>query len=145
MKSTLCLVSLWIATLVLHAVDAPEERVKLYSHVGRSTATNEWWLGASRAGSLPKWNPEQDKEPPLPLAKALEIARKGGDERERLESVAIQSILGADYAPPFNSVFYYAVWFKGGFERRLCVILMDGSILQPIQSPPRRTDPEDIR
>jgi hypothetical protein len=81
---------------------------------------------------LPQWQPERGDPLPLSLLKAIGIARKRGGSNEKLESVAIQSIRGAEYAPPFDTVFYYKCTFRvGPFDQRTSIILMDGTVLEP--------------
>jgi hypothetical protein len=62
---------------------------------------------------------------------AIRIARQEGSASDKLESVAILSIPAAEYMPAFNRVFYYKCVFRvDPFDRRVCVVLMDGSVLQ---------------
>ncbi len=133
MNTVACLLLAWLTLLPLIGAQAPENRVMLFSHTRRSGITFEWWLSQSRAALLPRWNPDEGDEPPLSLTKAIATAQKEGEKSEKLESVAIVSIPGAEYALPFDKVFYYKVTFKvGSFDRRVCVVLMDGSLLRPV-------------
>jgi hypothetical protein len=121
-----------------------EDQVQLFSHKRRSGRVYDWWLAESRTVGLPVWNVEQKEEPPLPLLRAIEIARAAGEKWERLESVAILSIPGAEFEPPFGRVFYYKCVFRvETFDRRVCVVLMDGTILEPVIAPRTKPFPGD--
>src|SRR5689334_3921852 len=112
--------SLWLclSSVCLRAA-VPEDVLALLSHHRRSGFTYEWFLPASRASAPPKWRPEKGEEPPLSLMKAIAIARKAGEPWERLESVSILSIPGAEDLPAFRGVFYYKLLFKvEEFDRR---------------------------
>jgi hypothetical protein len=108
-----------------------EDDVLLYSLAARSGITNEWRLYQSVA-KRSLWVPDEQELPPLSFAKALAIGRKAGDPQDKLESIGIYNIPGAEHLPPFDRVYYYRCIFRiGHFERRCCIILMDGSILEP--------------
>lgn len=135
LKRELYLIFSLCTIAILSASESTEDRVLLFSHMRRSGITFEWWLPASRARNLPKWQAEEKEHPPLAMTDAVRIARNKGQKGEKLVSVAVQSIPGAEYAPPFNTVFYYKVTFQvDSFDRRVCAVLMDGSVLEPIKT-----------
>jgi hypothetical protein len=129
----------WFLTLlavniVSHST-ASEEWVRLHSDRYRSGVTFEWWLSESRAKDLPKWNHEANQDRPLSLLKAIEIARKSAGAFNKLDSVSIDSIRGADDYPPLSEVFYYRVVFRGPpYDHRTCIVLMDGTLVRPTRA-----------
>ena len=135
MKKTIGLFLVLFAVLRVHGAEVGEDRLKLFTHTRRSNITYEWWLGASLAAAIPKWQPEIRDEPPLSLKKAIAIARKEGQKGEELESVEILSIRGLQFVPAFNSFFYYKLTFRSLmlFDRRVCIVLMDGKVLAPLE------------
>jgi len=133
MKLTCCLAILGVVLVIHGYAAAVDDKVRLLSATRRSGVRYDWILPSSRASAAPVWRPDQGQEPPLALMKAIAIARNDGEKGEKLESVAILSIPGATYAPPFDTVFYYKCTFIADpFDRRICIVLMDGTVLRPI-------------
>ena len=97
------------------------------------SGTNIWWLSATQAARLPKWDP-RSTQPPLSLNKALKSAKKwidskgGGD----VEEVILRPV-GRRDSSPYRYLFYYR--FSFGVvpygNHLTCIVLMDGTILKP--------------
>jgi hypothetical protein len=105
------------------------------SHVRRSGETNEWWIAESRLAKLPQWHPTKQKSPPLSLEKAVRIAEKwikhteGGTEYEPTE-ITVRSLHPDENE--FRYHYYYRITFPTRpFDEAVCVVLMDGSVLEP--------------
>jgi hypothetical protein len=113
---------------------AEEVRIKLFSHMRRSGVTNEWWLPMSRLKALPKWNPEKE-ELPLSLEKALQTARKWACAMQETTGIWLQSVTILSIQPnqeEFRYVFYYRFIFGvDPFDRMACIVMMDGTVLEP--------------
>ncbi len=84
--------------------------------------------------NLPKWNPDKQALP-LTLENALKMAsewvtKKRGGGTPQLESVTVKSINPDE--KEFASTFYYVFIFGvSTFDRMGCIVLMDGTILEP--------------
>jgi hypothetical protein len=121
-----------IATGSCSAADS--ERIYLCANARRSGVTNEWWLPLARLDSLPKWYPE--KQPlPLSLEKALRTAKKWAAEQAGVPKIWLQSVTIRSVQPNeerYQHVFYFKFLFGvDPFDRIACVVLMDGTVLEP--------------
>jgi hypothetical protein len=121
------------------AAGGEDVRIYLFSHARRSGTTNEWWLPVSRFSRLPKWNPEKD-ELPLPLGEALRIARHWIALKPHRSPLPLESVTLIPIQPneeEFRHAFYYQFLFRvDPFDSMACIVLMDGTVLEPDIAPP---------
>jgi hypothetical protein len=108
--------------------------ILLFENFRRSGKTNEWWLTKNRIKLLPRWKYVRE-EIPLPLKNAITIATnwiiaKEGPGVPYIDSIAIDSLNSneSEYRYVYYYKFVYSVRF---FDQGVCVVLMDGTILEP--------------
>jgi len=124
--------TIWILLLggvaQCHAEDA---LTFLYSHETQGEFTNVWKVSAN-ALKKSLWHPGNE-EPPVPLGKIVQLAKKwvvatGANTNCWVNTIEIR-VLGEN-----GSICYYNVLFGGvGYfgHRRRCILLMDGTIVEP--------------
>ena len=117
-----------------HIGAAEEDQYLVLSNIRRSGLTNEWWLPAGRFKKLPRWEPGA-KPPPLSLEKAIQTARAWVVSHEKATNhfVAHIEITTLDSGhEEFSHTFFYRFTFGvGPFDWTCCVVLMDGTVLEP--------------
>jgi hypothetical protein len=115
-------------------------KLELYRHETNAAElnhiTNVWSVSTESLDKVPSWA-MGDGEPPLPLGKAIELARawivsKGCQTNSWVREVVVRPVYpdGGKY----KHICYYNILFGGvglyGHFRR-CIILMDGTIVEP--------------
>ena len=135
MKTLACLV--FIELLVRpFLVIAAENALKIFEYYGRDGITNEWYLPVERTLNCPRWDPFK-AEPPLSVTNAVAIASNWVARQPRIwgppsrvDTITLNSL--HSNRAPFAGVFYYRIIFDTGtFDHRACIVLMDGSVLEP--------------
>lgn len=113
---------------------------EFYSETRRSGATNEWWISGKRLAKLPTWDPIKEG-PPISVGKAMKLATKWMMKRERLTGpyFDVERIVLFRIGPEssaYRDVFCYIITFGvGSFDHQSCVVLMDGTVLEPKVKP----------
>jgi hypothetical protein len=106
--------------------------------------TNEWFVSTNQALSSPRWDP-LNAAIPLSPDKAVRIAHRwietNGDTPGSGMTIRIRPLA---MFPPYASTYVYIITFDVGFDDQMsCVILMDGSVVEPVRLPlkvPRRPE-----
>ena len=119
----------------LGQVDAEKANyIELYHHVNQWGSTNVWFASQYTLTHTPKWKAGEE-EPPLSLGKAIDIARKHLAYPDGKGAYWIQEIAVTPFAPTSNTGIYYYNIVLGGTSYvghwNRCIILMDGTIVQP--------------
>ena len=144
--SIICL-TFFIFTL---AVSAGEDfKFPIYRHISGYGVTNTWLVSMSTLKKLPGWN--EQGEPPLPVGKAVSLAKawivsKGFNTNCYVGSIEFRSASSGE--PPTNPspsglrpCWFYIIHFEevamvGSWAT--CVVLPDGSIVEPECTPATR-------
>jgi hypothetical protein len=125
-------------TLALGTACQADSRIKLGEQTRRSAHLYEWWITPERLKNTPQWR-QQQGNPPLSLKRALGIAQKwivkqeGGGKGAATPEVDTLTIASLhDDVGPYRFVYYYKIIFRvRQFDFMTCVVLMDGTVLQP--------------
>jgi len=134
--------TLLIFTLVAYAGE--NFPFPIWGRVSGYGITNTWFVASSRMEKAAGW--DEKGEPPLPVGKAVSLAKawvisKGGSTNSYVETVEFRS---ADRgAPPGSSSKFRPFWFyKIKFYQvaqfgssMTCVVLLDGSVVEPESEP----------
>jgi hypothetical protein len=117
------------------------QAVRLFHLERRSGEINEWWADVDRLKTLPKWAPWK-QAPPLSLKDALSIASRwlkkwDGGSLGSVDSILIGS-LHADAGELANTFYYRIDVVPREFDQMSCIVLMDGTVLEPTKTQPRR-------
>jgi hypothetical protein len=106
--------------------------------------TNQWWLPLERLERLPRWRGEGN--PPVSISKALKIARRwikpkagAGD----VDHVLLRPINPDASEAKYRLTYFYTIEFcVAPYGNHItCVVLMDGSVLEPNYLPWREPGP----
>jgi hypothetical protein len=115
----------------------------VFEHSGRDGLTNQWFISEQQIDRSPRWDPLKGDVPPLSVPGAVKIA-SAWLERQRstnqvlviwgppkqVEAIKIKFLPSTD--PRWHGVSWYIIMFETGqFDHRACVVLMDGSVLEP--------------
>ncbi len=136
------ILSILLIGLACHA-RGEDEKIWLYAQMRRSGETNEFWLPVSRLKRLPRWDPLHQK-PPVSLTKAIQTAskwlaaREGGGERG-VDEITICS-LHSDEQQFWHFFYYRFIFNTRPFDQAACIVLMDGTVLEP-EPPPSESTP----
>jgi hypothetical protein len=150
MKIVFQIICLTLSIFSLAARAGEEFKISVHQHVSGYGITNTWFIAKSRLEKLPKW--DEQGEPPLSVGKAASLAKdwvvsKGGQTNCYVVSIQFRSIdRGNPPVPPskesllspvraywFYVVNYYQVYQYGSSVT--CVVLPDGSIIEPESTP----------
>jgi hypothetical protein len=114
----------------------------------RFGADEEWWLSPAKTKSVPRWDPHKG-DAPLALKKALQIAIKWERGRDKarenvsagasIDSISILS-LHHESGPLLNFFYYRIIFIPRQFDAEACIVLMDGSVLEPTVKWPSLND-----
>jgi|SRR5581483_8780568 len=112
-----------------------EEPLKIWEQCGRNGITNQWFLSAKQFQTLPKWNPLK-RRPPLSLRRAVKIGARWVQHQVHRNAEPIVNTIALESVPfddaRGDNVFVYKILFYAApFDFRGCVVLMDGSVLEP--------------
>ena len=133
----------WIFIFAIFPLDVIAQTRELPSDEGsilicansrRSGETNRWWLLKSRLLTLPKWR-YQNEEIPLALKDAIAISKKWiiakeGPGEFDIDTITIDS-LHSD-SKDYRYIYYYKIVYSvRAFDRGVCIVLMDGTVLEP--------------
>jgi hypothetical protein len=145
--SIICLI-FFIFTLGVSA--GQDFKIPIYQHISSIGYTNTWLVRMSTLKKLPGWN--EQGEPPLPVGKAVSIAKawmvsKGFNDNCYVGSIEFRSVDPGE--PPASLVklsspsglrpcWFYIIHFEevamvGSWAT--CVELPDGSIVEPESAP----------
>jgi len=137
MKSCL-LTCIFIFTLFFTSHSFGQDaKLQIYVHEARGGYTNIWRVSLSRIQATPWW--KVGEKPPLSLDKAIEIAKTnvldGGESKDFwIDDVDIHPVIFGFKEKKGQSVYFYNICFSGpsfaGYRRR-CIVLMDGTVVQP--------------
>lgn len=137
-----------IIVVTLGGSPAVAAEIKLHHLERRSGETNEWWVGTERLRKVPKWDPSR-QNPPLELAKALKIAmrwlatRDGATTPGQVDAVMICSLHAE--SGELRNMFYYRVdVVPREFDQMSCIVLMDGTVVEPKQLSPKHESSEGL-
>lgn len=105
--------------------------------------TNQWWLSLDRLKRLPQWRGEGN--PPVSIRQALKVARKwirpkaGYGEVDRI----LLRPINPDDDAIYRFCYFYVIQFcVSPFGNHItCVVLMDGTVLEPKLLPWREPRP----
>jgi hypothetical protein len=106
--------------------------------------TNQWWLPLERVERLPRWGGQGD--PPVSIDQALRVARKwiapksgNGD----VHRILLRPINPDSLASKFRFCYFYTIEFcVSPYGNHItCVVLMDGTVLEPKLLPGREPEP----
>lgn len=130
--------TLWFIIIVCAAatsyVEAGTNEIYLLSH-STNKRDCEWYLSLDKNKTMPKWNPLKEQLP-FPAEKAVKMASDWIKKTEKLNfEPELWSIILRPIQPnekEFKYSYFYVLKFGTGlFQTSLCVILMDGTILEP--------------
>jgi len=111
-----------------------EDSIKIFSQIARSGITNEWYLPKKALTSLPRWDPFREKVP-FSLEQAAATAKEWVNSHKHFELSDIDEIDLVPFHstdPTFHNIWYYRVFYSSNFfEQSTCIILMDGTVLNP--------------
>ncbi len=114
---------------------ASDAQIRLFEVERRSGINYEWWATADRLRRTPKWDPSKG-DPPIPLRKAVQIASKwladidGVTVAGTVDTILVGSL--HNEAGDFRNVFFYRIDFvPRQFDHMSCIILMDGTVVEP--------------
>jgi hypothetical protein len=134
---TICLCLLFgIFAVKLNALAGEDFKFPLYEHDSPYSGTNLWLVSMSRLEKGPRWK-IGEKEPPLPVGKAVAIAKKwivskGCSKDSCLDELILRPI--STYPGELQNICYYNILFGNvgpvGHYRR-CIVLMDGTVVEP--------------
>ncbi|HEY1789730.1 MAG TPA: hypothetical protein VGJ73_16400 [Verrucomicrobiae bacterium] len=131
------------------AASAGEDfELAIHSHVSGAGYTNTWWVPMSTFTNLPGW--DEKGEPPLSVGQAVSLAKawlvsKGFSTNIFPSSVRfVSSTPGVPQVPPNDPYklrprWFYIIEFGGVYllgSSATCVVLPDGSVVDPETSPP---------
>jgi hypothetical protein len=153
----ICL-AFFVFTLAAYAGE--DFKFPIYQRVSGYGVTNTWFVPMSRLEKLPKWN--EQGEPPLSVGKAMSLAKawivsKGFNTNCWVSSIEFRSVdRGAPPVPPnklsvpskLRPCWFYIIHFEevamvGSWAT--CVVLSDGSIVEPECSPKVPDSKSDLR
>jgi len=125
--------------------------ILLHSHTRRSSVNYEWWLPLSKINQLPNWKSDGTNvdEPPLSPGAAVRIARKwavskGAPKNARLQRFYIKLLDWEGTLLPYKCC--YIISFEAGLLDTIdCVVLMDGSTVEPRRATEKRESPDNDR
>jgi hypothetical protein len=116
----------------------------IYQRVSGYGFTNTWFVAMNQIDKAAGW--EEKGEPSLSVGKAVELGKawvisKGGSTKSYVESVEFQSVDRG--RPPgssskFRHFWFYLIRFDEVFQvgsSVTCVVLLDGSIVEPASTP----------
>ena len=117
---------------------ADDDGIMILKHHTR-TAAYEWWLAYNRIKELPRWKAIKEP-PPISLEKAIQISKKWVAKKDGIDpqyednvglvSAGVQSLYRGE--EKYRDVFYYKIILDTRpFETMACIVLMDGTVLQP--------------
>ena len=129
---------LFLATFVFINVSTAEDsEFLLFSHPSNGDLkTNVWMVSLDTLKKAPQWKMGEG-EPPLSLGKAIELARnwiisRGCDTNSWVREVTVRPVYPMN--GEYQHICHYNILFGGvgiyGHYRR-CIMLMDGTILEP--------------
>jgi len=104
----------------------------------------EWLAAESELLKLPRWNPQREDVPVSPRA-AVAAARKWLAERKYgIEDIIVVQLKNFDPSEtPLKYCWYYVIQFRTDLlDSMACVVLMDGSVLEPHEIKPGKTKPK---
>jgi hypothetical protein len=100
--------------------------------------TLEWRISTNLAERLPSWSPDK-KSPPCSLERAIQTARAwvvslGEDENPIVNTIYILPIT-PNQDTRYLDKYYYRIRLRAGpaFNYTTCIVLMDGSVLEPVR------------
>jgi hypothetical protein len=136
-----------VFTLTVHADE--DSKLTIHWRVSGYGITNTWLVAVGRLEKLPTWN--EKTEPPLQVGKAISLAKdwivsKGGSTNSYVESIEFRSV--SPGAPPgssskFRPCWFYIIRFYQFYQfgsSATCVVLSDGSIVDPESTPRVKND-----
>jgi hypothetical protein len=133
MKSQLTILLLSVA---MNLLSAEENEVFIQSHAERGKGF-EWYISLKNIERLPKWNPLNSSVPlPISPEKAVQIANDWIKTNRNLNfQPEVASIVLRPIHPEkeeWKYCYIYIINFSTGiFHSTDCIVLMDGSILEP--------------
>jgi hypothetical protein len=121
--------------LFSHTAFCHDDGFEIYRHINQWEQTNIWRISVQRLTNAPVWKGQE--EPPLSIGRALKIAEThiAMANKATHGSCWVMEINLTQVAPMSNTGIYYynillgGVSYVGHFRR--CIILMDGSIVEP--------------
>ncbi len=145
----LFIISIFVLDAFVNVSAAADTDVELYCHESDAgLATNVWMVPIATLKKAPKWKLGEG-DPPLGVGKAIELAKhwlisKGCDTNAWALELTIRPVGPTD--PEYQRICYYNIVFGGvglyGHFKR-CIILMDGTIVEPRWLAGRPKDPRN--
>ena len=133
-------------TLIFHAcawffvaaTAAEPKGFRLFSQERRGGFADQFFVAEDRLGKAPRWNPEKSAEPPLSMTKATAIGREYVLKKQKVQELLLESATLYRMAThgAFQDIAYYRIQFNlGNFDHPIAIILMDGTVVEPLRGP----------
>lgn len=116
-------------------------RFPLHERVSAYGVTNTWSVAMSQLTNMPPWS--EKGEPPLSVGKAASLAKKwilSKDARTDcyITDIQFRSVDRGATVPELRRCWFYIIRFHEVYQfgsRATCVVLPDGSIVEPSSTP----------